>query len=33
MITLLILGVGTGWIREELEAVGVAWAERGRIPG
>jgi len=29
----VILGVGTGWIREELEAVGVAWAERGRIPG
>src|SRR5262249_56517452 len=26
-----ILGVGTGWIREELEAVGVAWAERGRF--
>jgi len=27
----VILGVGTGWIREELEAVGVAWAERGRF--
>jgi len=27
----VILGVGTGWIREELEAVGVAWTERGRF--
>ena len=27
----MILGVGTGWIREELEAVGVAWTERGRF--
>jgi probable F420-dependent oxidoreductase len=27
----VILGVGTGWIREELEAVRVAWAERGRF--
>src|SRR5215471_12226392 len=27
----MILGVGTGWIREELEAVGVPWAERGRF--
>ena len=27
----VILGVGTGWIREELEAVGVVWAERGRF--
>ncbi len=27
----LILGVGTGWIREELEAVGVPWTERGRF--
>jgi probable F420-dependent oxidoreductase len=26
----VILGVGTGWIREELEAGGVAWTERGR---
>ncbi|HEV7720647.1 MAG TPA: TIGR03619 family F420-dependent LLM class oxidoreductase [Iamia sp.] len=24
------LGVGTGWQREELEAAGVPWAERGR---
>jgi len=27
----VILGVGTGWIREELEAAGVAWTERGRF--
>jgi probable F420-dependent oxidoreductase len=27
----VILGVGTGWIREELEAVGVPWTERGRF--
>ena len=27
----VILGVGTEWIREELEAVGVAWTERGRF--
>src|SRR5262249_30543029 len=27
----VILGVGSGWIREELEAVGVAWADRGRL--
>ena len=27
----VILGVGTGWIRDELEAIGVAWAERGRF--
>ena len=27
----VILGVGTGWIREELEAVGGAWADRGRF--
>ena len=27
----VILGLGTGWIREELEAVGVAWTERGRF--
>ena len=27
----VILGVGTGWIREELEAVGVTWTERGRF--
>lgn len=27
----VILGLGTGWIREELEAVGVAWTERGRL--
>jgi len=27
----VILGVGTGWIREELEAVSVAWTERGRF--
>src|SRR5262249_52574513 len=27
----VILGLGTGWIREELEAVGVVWAERGRF--
>jgi probable F420-dependent oxidoreductase len=26
----LIVGVGTGWIPEELEALGVPWAERGR---
>lgn len=27
----VILGVGTGWIREELQAVGLAWTERGRF--
>jgi probable F420-dependent oxidoreductase len=27
----VILGLGTGWIREELEAVGIVWAERGRF--
>jgi len=27
----VILGLGTGWIREELEAVGVTWTERGRF--
>jgi probable F420-dependent oxidoreductase len=27
----VILGVGTGWIREELEAIGPAWTERGRF--
>ena len=28
---LTLLGVGLGWIREEYEALGVSWKDRGRL--